>query len=198
MKKSIALFDFDGTITTIDSSQYFYKSLYSSKAYYFFKNYFLCICYIFLYKIQIISYLSLKKYRLHIHTSKFHDKVFNKITSEFYTKYFSDLLNPKAMERIFWHKNQGHDVWVISASFDFLLHEWSVKNDINLITNKTVFKNFKRRIVGKDVNYDAKIEYLQLYVNLDEFSDIYAYGDSDGDKSMLRVANYKFYKPFRN
>jgi HAD superfamily phosphoserine phosphatase-like hydrolase len=102
------------------------------------------------------------------------------------------------MERIFWHKNQGHDVWVISASFDFLLHEWSVKNDINLITNKTVFKNFKRRIVGKDVNYDAKIEYLQLYVNLDEFSDIYAYGDSDGDKSMLRVANFKFYKPFRN
>lgn len=198
MKKSIALFDFDGTITTIDSSQYFYKFLYSSKLYYFYKNYILCICYIFLYKIKIISYLPLKKYRLHIHTSKFHDKVFDKITSEFYTKCFSDLLNPKAVERIFWHKKQGHDVWVISASFDFLLHEWSIKNEIKLITNKTVLKNFKRRIVGKDVNYDAKIEYLKLHVNLEEFSDIYAYGDSDGDKSMLSVANFKFYKPFRN
>jgi phosphoserine phosphatase len=52
--------------------------------------------------------------------------------------------------------------------------------------------------VGKDVNYDAKIEYLQLYVNLEDFSDIYAYGDSDGDKSMLNIANFKFYKPFRN
>jgi HAD superfamily phosphoserine phosphatase-like hydrolase len=147
---------------------------------------------------RIISYLPLKKFRLHIHTSQFSNSIFKRLTNEFYLNCFSELLNVKAVERIQWHKSQGHDVWVISASFDFLLHEWAVKNDIKLITNKTVLKDYKRCMVGKDVNYDAKIEYLQFYVNLEEFSDIYAYGDSDGDKSMLSIANFKFYKPFRN
>jgi HAD superfamily hydrolase (TIGR01490 family) len=198
MKKAIALFDFDGTITTFDSVHYFYKSLYKSTFNYLFYNYVLCFWHIILYRIKLIGYFPLKAWRLHIHTSKFTNEELYNLSSEFYSKYFPDLLNPVALQRIQWHKNQGHDVWVISASYDFLLHEWAIKNDINLITNRTTVNQKKRYLIGKDVNFEAKVEYLKLQINLDDYSDIYAYGDSVADNALLSIAHFKFYKPFRN
>jgi phosphatidylglycerophosphatase C len=198
MKKSIALFDFDGTISTIDSVTYFYKFLYKCNLHYFINNYILCSLHILLYRIRLISYLPLKEYRLDVHTSRFNDVELKMLATEFYSKYFSGILNPKALERIQWHKNQGHDVWVISASYDFLLNDWSAENGIKLIANRTVKKKYKRYIDGKDVNFEGKLEYLKLHVNLDVYSEVYAYGDSEGDNALLSVAHFKYYKPFRN
>lgn len=198
MKKTLALFDFDGTITVMDSTLSFYKFLYNSKVLFLYNHYFLCLHYVMLYRLKLISYLILKKKRLDIHTSKFNDSEILKLSEEYYKKYFFKLLNPKAIDRINWHKNQGHELWVISASYDFLLQKWSMENGLNLITNKTSLDNCKRQINGMDVNYESKVEYLKLKVDLESYSDIYAYGDSDGDKAMLDIANFKFYKPFRN
>jgi phosphatidylglycerophosphatase C len=198
MKKTIALFDFDGTITTIDSTKAFYKFLYKSKFQYFLYNYIYCFWVIILLKLRLINYLFLKKYRLNIHTSRFSENEFNQLNREFHIKIFNSLLNPKALKKIQWHENLGHDVWIISASYDFLLTQWSKNNNYNLITNKTEIKQGSRIMLGKDVNFDAKLEYLRLQINLDNYSKIYAYGDSEGDISMLSVADYKFYKPFRD
>ena len=198
MKKTIALFDFDGTITFLDSTQSFYRYLYKSRLSFFVNHYIFCLWYLVLYRINIKSYLKLKDKRLDIHTSKYNEAEFFNLTEDFYKKFFISLLNPKAIERIRWHKNHGHDIWVISASYDFLLQKWTDQNSISLITNKTTMINSKRVMLGKDVNYEVKLEYLRQQVNLEEYSEIYAYGDSDGDKAMLSIANFKFYKPFRN
>ena len=198
MKKTIALFDFDGTITTKDSTKYFYKFLYKSNLQYWLFNYLYCLRLIILLKLRVINYLPLKKYRLEVHTSKFNDKKFKQLIADFYTKVFSSLLNPRALERINWHKKLGHEVWVISASYDFLLNRWSQDNDIKLITNKTIIENERRIIIDSDVNFEEKLKYIKHYINLEEYSEIYAYGDSDGDKAMLNIADFKFYKPFRD
>lgn len=198
MKKAIALFDFDGTISTIDSTYAFYKFLYRSKYQYYLHNYVYCFKLIILMKLGFVDYIPLKNLRLDIHTSRFNNDEFEKLAGDFYSKAFSGLLNPKAMERIRWHKENGHEVWVISASYDFLLTQWSIDNDIKLITNTTGVKKFKRYSLNKDVNFEAKIEYLSLQVNLEDYSEIYAYGDSEGDASMLSIADFKFYKPFRD
>ena len=120
------------------------------------------------------------------------------MTQEFHIKVFNSLLNSKALNKIQWHENLGHDVWIISASYDFLLTRWSKNNNYNLITNKTEMKQGSRIMLGNDVNFEAKLEYLRLQINLDNYSEIYAYGDSEGDISMLSVADHKFYKPFRD
>ena len=198
MKKTLALFDFDGTITVIDSTLSFYNFLYNSKVSFLYNHYFLCFHYVLLYRLKLISYVTLKERRLDIHTSKYNDSELLKLSEEYYKKYCFKLLNPKAMERIIWHKNQGHELWVISASYDFLLQKWSIENGVNLITNETSLDNCKRRFNGRDVNYESKVEYLKLKVDLKSYSEIYAYGDSEGDKAMLDIANFKFYKPFRN
>lgn len=198
MKKTLALFDFDGTISYIDTTSSFYKFLYNSKVLFLYNHYFLCLHYVLFYRLKLISYIILKKKRLDIHTSKFNDSEILKLSEDYHKKHFFKLLNPKAMDRINWHKNQGHELWVISASYDFLLQKWSMENGVNLITNKTSLDNCKRLINGSDVNYESKVEYLKLEVDLQSYSEIYAYGDSEGDKAMLDIANFKFYKPFRD
>ena len=198
MKKTLALFDFDGTISFIDTTLSFYKFLYNSKVLFLYNHYFLCLHYVLFYRLKLISYIILKKKRLDIHTSKFNDSEILKLSEDYHKKHFFELLNPKAIDRINWHKNQGHELWVISASYDFLLRKWSMENGVNLITNKTSLDNCKRLINGRDVNYESKVEYLKLEVDLKSYSEIYAYGDSEGDKAMLDVANFKFYKPFRD
>jgi HAD superfamily hydrolase (TIGR01490 family) len=198
MKKAIALFDFDGTLTIEDSTLSFYRYLYKSKLLYFVLHYIFCLWDLILYRLKFTSYLKLKNKRLHVHTSKFSESEFLNLTEDYYYKHFKSILNPKAIDRISWHKNQGHDVWVISASYDFLLEKWSLENGINLITNKTIVEHSRRRVFGKDVNHYAKVEYLTKKVDLKNYTDIYAYGDSNGDYAMLNIANHKYFKPFRN
>jgi phosphatidylglycerophosphatase C len=198
MKKAIALFDFDGTITIQDSTQSFYRYLYKSFFLYFLFHYVVCSWDFVLYRMKFKSYLHLKNKRLHIHTSKFTESEFLNLTENYYKNCFKYLLNPNAIDRINWHKNQGHEVWIISASYDFLLYKWSIESSVNLITNKTTVVNSKRIILGEDVNFNAKVEYLMSKVDLKEYLDIYAYGDSEGDIAMLNIANYKYFKPFRN
>lgn len=198
MKKTLALFDFDGTITITDSTLSFYKFLYNSKVLFLYNHYFLCFHYLLFYRFKLISYITLKRKRLDIHTSKFNDIEISKLSEQYYEKCFFRILNSKAIDRINWHKNQGHELWVISASYDFLLQKWTNDNGLNLITNKTSYDHFKRRINGRDVNYESKVEYLKFKVDLKSYSEIYAYGDSEGDKAMLDIANFKFFKPFRN
>ena len=68
MKKSIALFDVDGTITTHDSTQTFYKFIYNSKFPYFFNNYVLCFGHIILYRLKLMGerHLWLDIYQINI------------------------------------------------------------------------------------------------------------------------------------
>jgi phosphatidylglycerophosphatase C len=197
MKKVLALFDFDGTISILDSTQIFYKFLYKSKLMFFFYHYVFCIREILFYRLCLISYLKLKEKRLKIHTSRFNDFEFSAIIEEFYLKEFFKLLNPKAIDRVHWHKNRGHEVWIISGSYDFILEKWSSECSINLIANNTSLIHSKRCIQGNDVNFEEKVERLCNKVDLNQYSGIYAYGDSKGDMPMLNIANFKYFRPFR-
>ena len=42
-----------------------------------------------------------------------------------------------------------------------------------------------------------KVRRINEAFNLADYSSVYAYGDTPGDRYMLAIANYKFYKPFR-
>ena len=105
-------------------------------------------------------------------------------------------MNPKAIQRINWHKNQGHELWVISASYDFILEKWTRKIGVMLLTNKTFYNNGLRIQIGNDMNFEEKVNAIKNVVNLDEYNDIYAYGDSEGDNQMLGIATKKYYKYF--
>ncbi len=51
------------------------------------------------------------------------------------------------MERIEWHKEQGHEVVIVSASIECWLKPWCEQNKLNLIGTKMKMEDSK--VTGK-------------------------------------------------
>jgi HAD superfamily hydrolase (TIGR01490 family) len=194
--KYLALFDFDETISIIDSTKLFYKTLYKNKFLYFFNHYILCGFELLKSKFGLQSYLILKNKRLKIHLDGLTENEFKKVTSIFNEKIIDTIINVKAMETIEWHKLNSHDVWVVSASYDFLIANWCEKNGLRLLVNKTKYLKKKIYITNEECNYDGKVTHIKNNINLDDYDIVYAYGDSSGDLAMLELADIKKFKVF--
>jgi HAD superfamily phosphoserine phosphatase-like hydrolase len=144
----------------------------------------------------MIGYLPLKQKRLKVHTMGIGDAKLKTLSNEFKNEVLGQLLLPKAVERIKWHLEQGHSVWVVSASFDFILKEWANENGVNLLTNLTKEVTNYRMMINDDVNFNGKLKVIKENIKLEYFSEIYAYGDSPGDEMMLKIATHPHYKYF--
>lgn len=192
----IAFFDFDGTITKADSTARFIRYLVGDVK--FFIGIFFLLPFMLLYILNIISNNSIKQI---IITYFFKGKSINEFKK--HAEYFSlnmlePLIRKKALKQISWHKENGHDVVIVSASIDLWLRPWCIKNDIALISsmlevndNVITGKTRKKNCYG----LEKVIRIKELY-NLSEYSYIYSYGNSRGDYEMLKIANESHYKPF--
>jgi len=95
-------------------------------------------------------------------------------------------------DQILWHKEQGHKVFFISGSPDYLVEKMAVKYEV------TDFKGTRYKVDENDFftgeieqmwdssnKYEAIMEFAETYdINLDKS---YAYGDTNGDFSMLQL-----------
>jgi len=192
----IAFFDFDGTITKKDSTIKFIRYLVGDIK--FFLGVFLLLPFIVLYKVKIISNNAIKQI---IITYFFKGKdiiEFQKKSEYFSLNEIDPIIRKKALDKIFWHKENGHTIVIVSASIDLWLKPWCEKNNIMLIStmleikDKTITgKTFKKNCHGPE-----KVKRIQELYDLSEYKYIYAYGNSRGDHEMLNIADESYYKPF--
>lgn len=109
---------------------------------------------------------------------------------------------PKALERIEWHRKAGHRLVLVSASLDLYL-ETVAKNlgfDDLLCTTISVdeFQMCDGRLVDGNCRGLEKVRRLEALLGDLCKLELYAYGDSAGDKEMLEVSNHAHYRPFRS
>ena len=53
------------------------------------------------------------------------------------------------------------------------------------------------KIRGANCHGEEKVRRIQEAYQLKEYPQVYAYGDTKGDLPMLKLADIRFYKPFR-
>lgn len=194
MKAGLALFDFDGTITSKDSAKLFYKTLYNSPIVFVYRHLLFCLPQYISYRLKLTDYIPLKRRRLQVHVGGLTEDNFNRKVLEFQHVHLPSIIKNSALDRLSWHKDQGHEIWVVSASYDFLLSEWCKQMNIGLIVNITVRNQHTCIFEGEDCNFNNKVHQIRERVNLDDYSIVYAYGDSDGDMPLLSLAH----KPYFN
>ncbi len=123
---------------------------------------------------------------------------FQKTADKYSIEQIDKIIRPKAMEKITWHHEQGHKVVIVSASMECWLKKWCQKNSIDLIATRLEIENGK--LTGKFATKNCfgieKVNRIKKRYNLSEYSVIYAYGDSSGDKDMLSIGNVRYYKNF--
>ena len=194
----IAFFDFDGTITTDDSLIKFIRFVVGDAK--FIWGMTLLSPMLTAYKLKLIPNYKAKQYMLSYFFKGMSEEKFMQVANEYSLKHIDTILRPKAMEKITWHKEQGHKIVIVSASIECWLKPWCDENNLDLIATKLEIKNgiVTGKFLSKNCYGIEKANRVQEQYNLSDYDHIYAYGDSRGDKELLELADESFYKPFRD
>ena len=194
----IAFFDFDGTITTDDSLIKFIRFVVGDTK--FIIGTIVLSPTLTAYKLKLIPNYKAKHYMLSYFFKGMSEEKFMQVANEYSLNHIDTILRPKAMEKIAWHKEQGHKIVIVSASIECWLKPWCDKNNLDLIATKLQIKDgiVTGKFLTKNCYGIEKVNRIQEQFNLNDYNYIYAYGDSSGDKELLELANESFYKPFRD
>jgi len=196
VKREIAFFDFDGTITKKDTLLEFIK--FSKGKIRFYLGFIINLPYLVAFKLGIISNQSAKEKILRFFFNSMPMKVFKQYCQRFTKHVLPGLIRPKALEEIQRLKQNNILVVVVSASPENWIEEWAQSLQLGLIASRLEIEAGKvtGKIVGKNCHGDEKVSRIREIYDLSDYFIVAAYGDSSGDKAMLQLATKAYYRPF--
>ena len=196
MKKGIAFFDFDGTITTKDTLLEFIKFTKGRKRFYL--GFLYNVFYLLAYKLKLVSNQSAKEKVLQFFFKNTPVHFFNDQCKLFSMEVLPKLIRPKALKELQKLKNENFIIVVVSASPQNWIQPWSSAIGVELIASQLEIKDDKitGRILGKNCHGLEKVRRIMEKYVMEDYDEIYAYGDTSGDLPMLKLATQPFYKPF--
>lgn len=195
--RSIAFFDFDGTISKRDSLWLFLKFYFGSPKLYFklipFLPKFLA------YKLGIVGGSEAKEKLFSILFSQVNYSYFEGQCKDFALSHLIQDLKQEALEKISWHQQRGDQLVLVSASIEPYLKFVAEELKLDLIATKieVIDGRISGNFDGKNCSGQEKVARIEQKYTLSEYDEIYAYGDSAGDKEMLALADRAFYKLFK-
>jgi HAD superfamily hydrolase (TIGR01490 family) len=197
VKKGIAFFDFDGTITTKDTLLEFIK--YNKGRLRFYLGFILNSPYLLAYKLKIISNQAAKEKILRFFFKKTPLRHFEQQCRNFVVHILPALVRPAALEEIKKLQEQGVAVVIVSASPENWIQPWVNLMQAKLIATRLEVKNnqLTGNIYENNCHGEEKVRRIKQSYQLADYDTIFAYGDSSGDKPMLSLATAPHYKPFR-
>ncbi len=195
--RKIAFFDFDGTITRKDSLLELIKFIKGKTAFYL--GLLLNSPWLVAYKMKFLPNDLAKQKILAYYFAGMTEHAFQEQCNLFAEKKLPGLIRPGAMAEISRLRSLDFVVVVISASAGNWIGEWTKSHALKLISSKLEVKNglITGRLEGKNCHGEQKVACILEQWDLKEYEEIFAYGDSTGDKPMLALATKSFYKPFR-
>jgi phosphatidylglycerophosphatase C len=196
VKQSLALFDFDGTITTRDTLFEVIKFQKGKLKFYLGMGYLSPL--LILHKFKLLSAQRAKEVVLSFFFKGQLQSVFQHSCDQFILKALPSLLKQEALDKIAEHKKNNDRVIVVSASAHNWIQRWCEAMNIELIATRLEFKNgiLTGKLDSLNCNGVEKVNRIREYLNVTDFDSISAYGNSKGDKPMLELADKKFYNKF--
>ena len=197
MKKSIAFFDFDGTVTRSDSLLAIIRFAKGRISFLF--GFGLLSPWIIGMKLGLItnSYAKQKVLIYFFGNSKLAE--FNEMCKKFVHEQLPALIREKALQEINQLLKNQFEVVIVTASPENYVRLWCEQNGLSCIGTRLETKDgfLTGKLNGKNCYGIEKVERILKYYNLSDYQEILAYGDSSGDLPMLNLAVRAFYKPFR-
>ncbi len=193
---NLALFDFDGTITTKDTLIEFIKYVVGDRTYLtgMAKN----LPMLLAFKLKLIPNDVAKKRLLYYFFKDISESRLKEMAKKYSLTTIDKITKQSALKKIEWHKDRGDRVVVVSASMECWIKPWCDREEIELISTKLKFKDekFIGDFDGKNCHGQEKANKIIQSIDLDYYDSIYAYGDSNGDRQMLELATYAGYRVF--
>lgn len=191
---TLALFDFDGTITKSDSFFRFIRFVVGNTRSVI--GGIVLSPILLVYKLKLMPNYKAKQKVISWFFKGMSEETFLAMARDFSLVHIDEIIRDDAMKKIAWHKRQGHKVIVVSASLECWLLPWTQKHGLELLATKLEIKNNEvtGKLLGKNCYGQEKVNRIKEVYDIKKYDYIYAYGDSRGDKEMLSLANESFYK----
>ncbi len=188
---NLALFDFDGTLTTKDSLDEFIKYAVGKRRYFFGLIMFSPI--FILYKLKIMNNSIAKEKLFRLFFKGISEAEFRQTAINFSQKKLCAMLRPDIYEKFKNHIQNGDRVIVVSASMKCWLQPWTTEHEVELLSTELEFINakFSGNFLTENCHGKEKLNRVKKHLNLDDYEEIYTYGDSSGDDYILAIADHK-------
>lgn len=114
-------------------------------------------------------------------------------------KYAEDIvpkyLREVAINKLKWHKKNGDQIVIVSASLDVYLKPWCAQNGFSLVCSELEVDRgrFSGRYVNGDCSCANKPKLIRSKFELEQYEKIYAYGDTKEDLAMLSMADEAYF-----
>lgn len=197
-RETIAVFDFDGTITRKDTLLEFIKFSKGKRQFYF--GFFLFSPLLVAMKLKLYPNWKAKQKLFSYFYKSISIKLFDEWGNRFSFE-IDKIVRPKAMETIKLHKENSDKIVIISASIENWIKPWAEKTDVEIVfaTKIETDKNglLSGRFLTKNCYGQEKVNrLLEMFPDRKDYKFI-AYGDSRGDKELINFADEGFYNKFK-
>lgn len=191
---NLALFDFDGTITT--------REMFPDFIHFAVPPTRLAIGKVVLgplvigYKLGIVSGTVVRASVIGFGFRGISESQIKRSGKDFSNNVLPGVIRPEALEKIQWHKAQGDTVVVVSGALDVYLSHWCRQHNLELICSQLEVKDgaLTGRYEGAQCVRKEKPRRVAERYNLSDYPVVYAYGDTREDLDMLSIASKKYYR----
>ncbi len=191
---NLALFDFDGTITTREMLPAFVYSAVPPARLRIGKL--RLAPWIAGYRLGWVSGISIREKIAHAGFRGMREADYLAAGERFAREALPPVLRPEAMARIAWHTERGDTVAVVSGGFDVYLSHWCRAHGLELICSKleVVDGALTGRYDGAQCVREEKPRRVRERYALDAYDAIHAYGDTAEDFALLEIADHRWYR----
>ncbi len=191
----VAAFDFDGTISTGDSLQYFLRGVLGWPRYLLallLASPWLLAC-----ALHLTDRHHAKQRLLQVSLGGTEIERAERWAATFATEVLPTLLRPEMLARFAWHQAQGHRTVLVSASPSLYLKPWAERMgfDAALCTElERADGRYTGRLASCNCWGPEKVRRLEAWWGASTPTRLYAYGDSRGDAEMLARADVAWFR----
>lgn len=194
--KRLAVFDFDGTLTSKDSFLAFIR--YYKGVVPFYTGMLQLLPWLLAYKLKLYPNWKAKEKVLSHFFAHTAEDAFREKGRRFARELIPRMLRPKAKQALRRHQQEGDRIIVVSASAEPWLQAWCAAEGIELLATSLECREGKitGKLKGRNCYGPEKVERLKKHLPLENFEEIHVYGDSAGDRELLKLATHPNYRVF--
>lgn len=191
---NIALFDFDGTVTTRETFPDFIRQAVPPKRLALGKL--LLAPLVLGYRAGVVSGTTVRASIVKFGFTGLPASDVECAGAAFAQDVLPTLLRADVMDRIAWHKAQGATVAVVSGGFDVYLAPWCDTHGLALLCSRLEHVDgiLTGRYLGPQCVGEEKAARIRAAYDLWRYAQIHAYGDTPEDRAMLALATHKTYR----
>lgn len=193
----IAFFDFDGTLTRNDTLLEIIKYICGNFNFYF--GFLALSPVLILYKLHIIPNWRAKEIMLSWFFKGKPYKEFQQKCNQFALEVIPLLLRKDGVMQLEDLYKDGVQIVIVSASAENWIAAWCEKHHYAYIATRLEVRNGRLtgKITGSNCHGEEKVIRIKKQFDLNDFLEVYAFGDSKGDIPMLKLATKPYYRAFK-